>query len=100
MIRQRIHAGLQRARKAGKVLGRARIEAAIRRSLEKGRGVRETAREMGVGHRTIQRIKGEHQMKEPAGSLGDWHVRSYLNCGCAKTRLATAASGQAATLDY
>jgi DNA invertase Pin-like site-specific DNA recombinase len=75
MIRQRIRAGLQRARKAGKVLGRARIEAAIRRSLEKGRGVRETAREMGVGHRTIQRIKGEQQMKEPAGSLGDWHVR-------------------------
>jgi hypothetical protein len=63
MIRQRIHAGLQRARKAGKVLGRARIdpaiEAAIRRSLEKGRGIRETAREMGVGHGTIQRIKGE-----------------------------------------
>jgi DNA invertase Pin-like site-specific DNA recombinase len=26
MIRQRIHAGLQRARKAGKVLGRARID--------------------------------------------------------------------------
>jgi DNA invertase Pin-like site-specific DNA recombinase len=63
MIRQRIHAGLQRARKAGKVLGRARIdpaiEVAIRRSLEKGRGIRETAREMGVGHGTIQRIKGE-----------------------------------------
>ena len=63
MIRQRIHAGLQRARKAGKVLGRARIdpaiEAAIRRSLEKGRGIRETAREIGVGHGTIQRIKAE-----------------------------------------
>jgi DNA invertase Pin-like site-specific DNA recombinase len=63
MIRQRIHAGLARARKAGKVLGRARIdpaiEAAIRRSLEKGRGIRETAREIGVGHGTIQRIKAE-----------------------------------------
>jgi transposase-like protein len=45
------------------VLGRARIdpaiEAAIRRSLEKGRGIRETAREIGVGHGTIQRIKAE-----------------------------------------
>jgi DNA invertase Pin-like site-specific DNA recombinase len=63
MIRQRIQAGLARARKAGKVLGRARIdpaiEAAIRRSLEKGRGIRETAREIGVGHGTIQRIKAE-----------------------------------------
>lgn len=25
--------------------------------------------------------------------LGDWHVRSYLDCGCAKTRVATPASG-------
>jgi hypothetical protein len=26
--------------------------------------------------------------------LGEWYVRSYLNCGCAKTRVATPASGQ------
>jgi hypothetical protein len=30
--------------------------------------------------------------------LGDWHVPSYLNCGCAKTRVATPASGQVRTL--
>jgi hypothetical protein len=25
--------------------------------------------------------------------FGEWHVRSYLNCGCAKTSVATPASG-------
>ena len=63
MIRQRIHAGLARARKAGKVLGRARIdpalEAAIRQSLKKGNSIRETARLTGGGHGTIQRIRAE-----------------------------------------
>jgi DNA invertase Pin-like site-specific DNA recombinase len=63
MIKQRIHAGLQRARKAGKVLGRARIdgdiENAIRQSLANGRGIRETARDTGVGNGTVQRIKAE-----------------------------------------
>jgi DNA invertase Pin-like site-specific DNA recombinase len=56
-------AGLVRARKAGKVLGRARIDAeienAIEQSLAKGRGIRETARDMGVGNGTVQRIKAE-----------------------------------------
>ena len=33
------------------------------------------------------------QHGRPIG-LGDRHVRSYLNCGCAKTRVATPASGQ------
>jgi DNA invertase Pin-like site-specific DNA recombinase len=63
MIRQRIHAGLQRARKAGRVLGRARIdvdlENAIRQSLARGRGIRETARTVGVGNGTVQRVKAE-----------------------------------------
>jgi DNA invertase Pin-like site-specific DNA recombinase len=64
MIKQRIHAGLARARKAGKVLGRARIdpaiEAAIKRSLkEGGKGLHKIAAEHGVGTGTVQRIKGE-----------------------------------------
>jgi DNA invertase Pin-like site-specific DNA recombinase len=67
MIRQRIHAGLTRARKAGKVLGRARIdpaiEHAIRRSLEKGQGIRETARTVGCGHGTVQRVKAEMEAR-------------------------------------
>jgi DNA invertase Pin-like site-specific DNA recombinase len=64
MIRQRIHAGLVRARKAGKVLGRARInpaiEDAIRRSLLKGdKGMHRIAAEHGVGTGTVQRVKAE-----------------------------------------
>jgi DNA invertase Pin-like site-specific DNA recombinase len=63
MIRQRIHAGLARARKAGKVLGRARIdpaiEAAIRQSLAKGHSIRAVAEETGAGHGTVQRIRAE-----------------------------------------
>ena len=64
MIKQRIHAGLARAKKAGKVLGRARIdpaiEAAIKRSLkEGGKGLHKIAAEHGVGTGTVQRIKSE-----------------------------------------
>lgn len=58
MIKQRIHAGLVRARKASNVLGRARIDAdienAIRQSLAKVCRIRETAREIGVGNGTVQ----------------------------------------------
>ena len=64
MIQQRIHAGLARARKAGKVLGRARIdpaiEADIRAALKKGdRGMDKIAAELGVGTGTVQRVKAE-----------------------------------------
>jgi hypothetical protein len=45
------------------VLGRSRIDPAIEnaigRSLAEGRSIRGTAREMGVGHGTVQRIKAE-----------------------------------------
>jgi hypothetical protein len=61
--RDAINAGLARARKAGKVLGRRKIkpaiENAIRQSLAKGRGIRETARLTGVSIGTVQRIKAE-----------------------------------------
>jgi DNA invertase Pin-like site-specific DNA recombinase len=64
MIRQRIHAGLTRAKKAGKKLGRARIdpalEEAIRRTLkEGGNGIHKIAAEHGVGSGTVQRIWAE-----------------------------------------
>jgi DNA invertase Pin-like site-specific DNA recombinase len=71
MIRQRINAGLQRARKAGKVLGRAGIApaigAAIRRSLEKGRGIRETARRWASAMGRLQDQGGarRRQLREP-----------------------------------
>jgi DNA invertase Pin-like site-specific DNA recombinase len=64
MIQQRVHAGLQRARKAGKVLGRPKIdeatEAAIRAALAAGgKGLRKIAADHGVGTGTVQRIAAE-----------------------------------------
>ena len=61
MIRQRVHAGLRRAVEQGKTLGRPRTddktEAAIRKHLQAGIGVHKTARTVGVGAGTVQRIK-------------------------------------------
>jgi len=62
MIVERVNAGLKRARAAGKVLGRPRIdggtEASIRRALAKGdKGILKIAAEFGVGSGTVQRIK-------------------------------------------
>jgi DNA invertase Pin-like site-specific DNA recombinase len=63
MIRERVHAGLQRARTQGKVLGRPRVsdetEAAIRQARAKGRGIHKIARELGVGVSVVQRVVGE-----------------------------------------
>jgi DNA invertase Pin-like site-specific DNA recombinase len=63
MIRARVAAGLRRARAHGKRLGRPRVapavEAAVRASLEAGTGILKTARTLGVGTKTVQRIKGE-----------------------------------------
>jgi len=61
MIQTRVKAGLQRARKAGKRLGRPRIsttkEAEIRRLLAAGNGILKTARLAGVGSGTVQRVR-------------------------------------------
>lgn len=60
---ERVHAGLDRARAEGKILGRprleSRLEAKIRAELMKPlcRGVRAIARKYGVGTGTVQRIK-------------------------------------------
>ena len=58
-----VMAGLKRARAQGKTLGRPRvdeaIQAAIRKSLRKGVGIRKTAIVLGVGTGTVQRIKAE-----------------------------------------
>jgi DNA invertase Pin-like site-specific DNA recombinase len=63
MIRQRINAGLARARAQGKRLGRPRvdhrIEAKVRAELTKGTGVVKTAKALGIGVGTVQRIKRE-----------------------------------------
>ena len=67
MIRQRVTAGLKRAVEQGKQLGRPRVSAAvenrIRQLLRAGVGINSTARKVGVGTGTVQRIKEE--MKGP-----------------------------------
>ncbi len=64
MIRERVKAGLVRARAQGKTLGRPMIDqktdAAIRKALTKGDvGIRKIATTLGVGTGTVQRIKAE-----------------------------------------
>ncbi len=63
IIRERIHAGLARARSQGKTLGRkpvsARIEECIRELRAKGQGKLKIARELGCGVSTVQRVLAE-----------------------------------------
>jgi DNA invertase Pin-like site-specific DNA recombinase len=60
LIADRVVAGLKRARAQGTRLGRPRvaleIEARIRRELAKGHGIKATARLVGVGTGTVQRL--------------------------------------------
>ena len=61
MIRERVNAGLARARANGKRLGRPgvglEVEAKIRKALRKGgKGIRRIAREIGVGVSVVQRV--------------------------------------------
>ena len=64
MIRQRINAGLARARAQGRKIGRPKIdaktEAAIREALASGKqGMLKIAAAFGVGSGTVQRIKAD-----------------------------------------
>ena len=66
MIRERVLAGLARAREQGVSLGRQRLEdsnagrvAAIKRALAAKRGVRRIARDLETGVGTVLRIKNE-----------------------------------------
>ena len=63
MIRERVLAGLQRARKAGRRLGRpsvgAEIEQAVRKRLQAGAGMVRVARELGVGNSVVERVRRE-----------------------------------------
>jgi len=60
MIQERVKAGLARARKEGKKLGRptvsAEIEDKIRNARKKGLGMLKIARTLGVGVSTVQRV--------------------------------------------
>jgi DNA invertase Pin-like site-specific DNA recombinase len=63
MIAERVRAGMARAKGEGKHCGRPRVdsktEAAVRALLRKGKGICSTARDVGVGVATVQRIKSE-----------------------------------------
>jgi len=66
MIRERVMAGLSRAKAEGTQLGRRRIEdtdaakvAAIMAARAAGTGIRRIAREFGVGVGTVLRVTGE-----------------------------------------
>lgn len=65
MIRERVNAGLARARAQGKRLGRPRvpatIEAEIRARLTDSVGILKIARELGVGSSVVQRVRAEMQ---------------------------------------
>ena len=61
MIRERVMAGLARAREQNKPLGRPRVAAEVERNiraaLRAGKGIVSTARRLGVGVSTVQRVK-------------------------------------------
>lgn len=62
MIRERVNAGLARARAKGVPLGRPKVDAAIeeriRQMAAKGIGKLKTARELGIGVSVVQRVLG------------------------------------------
>jgi DNA invertase Pin-like site-specific DNA recombinase len=61
MIRERVMAGLERAKAQGVTLGRPRVarkvENAIRTRLARGEGILKVAKGLGVGVSTVQRVK-------------------------------------------
>ena len=69
MIRQRIRAGLRRAVEAGKQLGRPKVapalEKRIQAQLRAGKGMLATAKALGVGTSTVQRIAREMAAARP-----------------------------------
>ena len=60
MIRERVNAGLARAKAQGKRLGRppisSKVERAIREARAQGKGMLRIARDVGVGSGTVQRV--------------------------------------------
>jgi DNA invertase Pin-like site-specific DNA recombinase len=63
MIRERVMAGLERAKAQGVTLGRPKVarkvENAIRTRLGRGEGILKIAKGLGVGVSTVRRIKQE-----------------------------------------
>jgi DNA invertase Pin-like site-specific DNA recombinase len=70
MIRQRIHAGLSRAKAQGKRLGRPKVPSAVERQVQrhlaKGGGILRVAKDLGLGTGTVHRIKRAMAKDAPA----------------------------------
>src|SRR6202048_2350667 len=64
IIRERVNAGLARAREKGVVLGRRRVEPAVEKRIrqlrKKGYGILKIGRELGIGTSVVQRVVSEH----------------------------------------
>ncbi len=60
IIRERVNAGLARARERGVVLGRRRVEPAVEKRIrqlrKKGYGILKIGRELGIGTSVVQRV--------------------------------------------
>jgi DNA invertase Pin-like site-specific DNA recombinase len=78
----RVKAGLARARAAGKRLGRPRLPEEvidrIRRELEAGGGIHSTAKRLGVGAGTVQRVRGELRASLPDQVIAAHQVEAPL----------------------
>jgi DNA invertase Pin-like site-specific DNA recombinase len=63
MVRERVMAGLKRAKANGTTLGRPRIDEAAKtaaqKALRSGKGIIKVAKELGLGVGTVHRIKLE-----------------------------------------
>lgn len=71
MIRERVNAGLARAKAQGKALGRPKIDAATEAAIAEaltagGTGIRKVAALHGVGTGTVQRIAAGLRLRDPA----------------------------------
>ena len=70
MIRDRVKAGMKRAVAAGKRVGRPTTDAALlaqaKAELAKGTGVLKTARIIGIGTGTVQRLRNEMRAESRA----------------------------------
>ncbi len=71
MIQERVHAGLARARKEGKRLGRPKVsrktEQRIQAARAEGKGINRIATDLGVGSSTVRRVIAEAGVTGRAG---------------------------------
>jgi DNA invertase Pin-like site-specific DNA recombinase len=69
MIRQRVRAGLKRAVDAGKQLGRPKVAPALEKRIQDllrdGKGMLATAKTLGCGTSTVQRVAREMRAGSP-----------------------------------